>query len=792
VKFSESWLLDSVDILINSADLIEKLTMAGLEVEESVPVAGNFNNVVVAEIIETYVHPKANKLQICTVNDGTELLQIVCGASNARAGIKVPLAKIGAKLPNNIAIKQAKLREIDSYGMLCSGFELQINDDSSGLFELPNNANVGQDLRTYLALDDNCIELSITPNRGDCLSILGLTREVSAIFGKSYKWQPTYKVPHNIEAVMQANVENKSSCPRYCGRVIENIDLTKQVPIYIKERLRRSGIRSINLAVDITNYVMLELGQPMHAFDLSQINGGITVRNAKSNEQLKLLDGKTVNLDEDILVIADDIKPIAIAGVMGGEYSGVSDKTSNLFLESAFFTPLALSGKVRNLGLHTDSSYRYERGVDPAITKIALERATQLLLEFGGGKAGRIIEQLSEQHLPKINNINLRLERVSKILGLEIEDSKIYQILNSLNFTVNKIKANEWQVIVPSSRFDIALEIDLIEEVARIYGYANMPAKYPTLALVPSAQSESKISINQIRDILIGREYQEVITYSFISHDLAKIFAQDIQPLKISNPISQEMAVMRPNLWAGLFKAAQYNLKRQYTRIKMFEIGLKFTGDLDNLMQTEVISGIAIGNKHAESWMQSRGKFDFYDIKSDVELLLNLGGKGYEYEFIKSEHSTLHPGQSAKIIKNGCEVGWVGAIHPKLAKKLDINQQLLVFELNFADICTGILPKFKGLSKFPVIRRDLALVVPVEIEYQDLINTIKEQAGNNLIDICLFDVYQGENIATDKRSLAIGLTFQHQDKTLTDTEISEILNNIVVVCADRFNSYLRI
>jgi len=794
MKFSENWLRELVNVPVNTVQLADSLTMAGLEVEEIIPVAGKFSDVVIGQILQTKAHPDADKLQICMVDDGTEHLQIVCGAPNARAGIKVPLAKVGALLPHDFLIQKTKLRGVESCGMLCSGAELQINDDKSGLLELPNVAPVGQDLRTYLELDDNCIELSITPNRGDCLSMLGLAREASAIFNLSYQKQDAQLLPAIVvhkDDVIPINVNEPAKCPRYCGRIIRNIDLSKSSPLWLTERLRRAGLRSINLAVDVTNYVMLELGQPMHAFDLAQIDGGIEVRSAKNGEQLILLDGRTIELDDDSLVIADHVKPLALAGIMGGEHSGVSLNTKDLFLESAFFTSETVANKARSLGLHTDSCYRYERGVDANLSLQALERATNLLIEYGGGEAGAVIERINIQYLPKLKQINLRLDRVTKVLGLHIEESRIEQILGKLDFSINKVEQNLWQITVPSYRFDISLEIDLIEEIARLYGYANIEAKPTKLSLSPKVAFESKVGINQIKNALIGREYQEIISYSFIAHDLAKVFAPNIEPISLVNPISQEMAVMRSSLLPSLFKVAQYNLKRQHSRIKLFETGLRFTGSLDNLVQTDVVAGIVIGSKHAESWMNTKEKFDFYAIKSDVELLLGLGGLEHEYRFIRSNHYALHPGQSAQVIKNGKEVGYVGVIHPKLAKTLDINQQALVFELNLADVCAGTLAKFKGLSKFPVIRRDLALVVAQNVEYQDLFDVIKQQAGNNLVDVCLFDVYQGENIAKDQRSLAIGLTFQHQEKTLTDKEISDILSNIVAVCADRFNSYLR-
>jgi len=624
MKFSENWLRKLVNIPVNTNQLAESLTMAGLEVEEITPAAGDFSGVVVAIIVATKAHPEADKLKICTVDDGLQQLQIVCGAPNARAGIKVPLAKVGAVLPHNLVIKKAKLRGVESFGMLCSGYELQISEDKSGLLELNNLAPVGMDFREYLELDDNCIELSITPNRGDCLSLLGLARETSAIFNLSYHLPNTTAAEFNAQDVIAVSVNEPTKCPRYCGRIIKGIDLTQTSPLWLTERLRRAGLRSINLAVDVTNYVMLELGQPMHAFDLAQISGGIVVRNANKGEQLTLLDGRNIELDIDALVIADHAKPLALAGIMGGEHSGVNLNTQDLFLESAFFAPQIVASKARSLGLHTDSCYRYERGVDPNLALVALERATNLLLKFGGGTAGAIIEQTSSKNLPKTATITLHLERVKQILGVAITPQKIAQILTNLKFEITKNNDDIWQIKVPSHRFDVSLEIDLIEEIARIYGYNNLPVSYPQAKLAPQQAAEDKVSLAQIRHLLVAHNYQEVITYSFISSELAQDFAPNITPLALSNPISQEMAVMRPNLWGSLLKVAQYNFKRQQNRLKIFEIGLKFGGDLTNLNQTPTLAGLVAGAKDAENWHNQSKKLDFYAVKAEVEALLSL------------------------------------------------------------------------------------------------------------------------------------------------------------------------
>jgi len=792
VKFSENWLRSLVDIeKVNSSQLISRLTMAGLEVEDVVKAGGNFTKVIIAQITQAVKHPTADKLQICKVNTGNEELQIVCGAPNARVGIKVPLALVGAVLPNNLVISAAKLRDVDSFGMLCSAAELGISDDHSGLLELPLDAVNGTDLRTYLDLDDNCIELSLTPDRGDCLSLLGIARETKAIFNTDIKFRTDFKIAATDSSSLPIKIKEPKSCPIYCGRIIKDINLQQETPIDIKEKLRRSGIRSINLAVDITNYVMLELGQPLHAFDLAQIKDEVIVRNAKDNEKITLLDGKSINLNADTLVIADTEKVLALAGIMGGQYSGVNDKTKDLFLESAFFTPLTVASKARSFGLHTDASHRYERGVDPSLAPIAIERATELLLKFGGGVAGEVITVSHLEFIPVSKIIDFKIANITKMLGISIPSQQIKQIFINLGLMINEVNDEVWQVTVPNARFDLELEIDLIAEIARIYGYDNIAAQYPAARIAPAADTESVLDIKQIRSLMNNLEYQEVITYSFISNELAEIFAPDDKVIAVANPISQEMAVMRPNLWPGLFKTAKYNLKRQHERVRLFETGLKFNGDLDNLSQINVIAGIAVGTKYSENWNHPQNKLDFYDVKADVEALLNLGNNLDKCQFVAANHPALHPGQSAVIIKNDKRIGWLGLIHPKIAKRLDIQQPLFLFELLLEDVQQGQLPQFTFLSKFPLIRRDLAFVVPADVVYADLALAVKESAGEHLVDICLFDLYSGDNIASDHKSIAIGLTFQHPNKTLTDDEINSNINNIINACITKFNASLR-
>lgn len=791
MKFSEQWLRSWVNPSVSRDELVARLSMAGLEVDSVSLVAGVFSGVVVGEVLSTEQHPDADKLRVCQVSNGAETFQVVCGAPNVRAGLKVPFAMIGAELPNDFKIKKAKLRGVESNGMLCSASELQISEENSGLMELAADAPVGQDVRAYLGLDDASIEVDLTPNRGDCLSLAGLAREVGALYDTPVSRPAVAVVPAVHEQTIPVEVSAAGACPRYLGRVIRNVDLSKPTPLWMVERLRRSDVRSIDAAVDITNYVMLELGQPMHAFDLNEINGGIRVRMAEEGEKLVLLDGQEVALRADTLVIADHQRALAIAGVMGGEHSGVAAGTRDLFLESAFFDTIAVAGKARSYGLHTDASHRFERGVDWNLARQAMERATGLLLEVVGGEPGPIIEVVSSDKLPVTANVTLRADRINQMLGMEMDAGEIGRLLTALGLQVSLSAPGQWQVVVPSHRFDISLEVDLIEELGRLYGYNRLPVRYPQARLAPQPKAEAKADLPALRRLLVARGYQEAITYSFIDPQQFALFTPGVEPLMLANPISSDMAAMRSSLWPGLVKAVQHNLNRQQSRIRLFESGLRFVGQLEGLKQEAMLSGVICGSRLAEGWAHGRDTVDFYDVKADVEALLGFSGAQHAFSFVAGEHPALHPGQTARVERDGQLVGYVGALHPELAKTLGIDQQLFLFELLLAEVAQGLLPKFHELSRFPEVRRDLALLVDQSIAADAVLGAIREAAGEYLTDLKLFDVYHGKGIDPHRKSLAVGLTWQHPSRTLNDDEVNAALQNILTSLEQRLNTTLR-
>lgn len=792
MKFSEQWLRGWVNPQVSRDELVARLSMAGLEVDSVTPAAGQFSGIVVGEILATEQHPDADKLRVCQVSNGQETFQVVCGAPNARPGIKIPFAMIGAELPGDFKIKKAKLRGVESFGMLCSAAELQISEENDGLLELAADAPVGEDIRQYLSLDDASIEIGLTPNRGDCLSIAGLARDVSALYDTPVTRPVVPAVPAAHDEVRPVEVSAPAACPRYLGRVIRNVDLSKPTPLWMVERLRRSDVRSIDAAVDITNYVMLELGQPMHAFDLAEINGGIRVRMAEEGEKLVLLDGQEVALRADTLVIADHTRALAIAGVMGGEHSGVNtEKTRDLFLESAFFEPISVAGKARSYGLHTDASHRYERGVDSQLAREAMERATQLLLDIVGGEAGPVVEAVSEQHLPQVAPVTLRAERITQMLGMEMDPAQVEQLLNALELTTTKTEEGQWTVNVPSHRFDISLEVDLIEELARLYGYNNLPVRYPQARLAPQGKPETRGDLPTLRRLLVARGYQEAITYSFIDPKLFELFSPGVEPLLLANPISSDMAAMRASLWPGLVKALQHNLNRQQDRVRLFESGLRFVGQLGDLKQQPMIAGVVTGSRLPEGWANGRDGVDFFDVKADVEALLGYSGALSDFTFSAGKHPALHPGQTAAIERDGKLVGYLGAIHPELAKALDLDRPVFLFELVLGDVVEGRLPKFIELSKFPETRRDLALIAGRDVASSSVLEVIRDNAGEWLTDLRLFDVYQGKGIDPDRKSLAVGLTWQHPSRTLNDDEVNAALQNILTSLEQRLNTTLR-
>ncbi|MFP3849087.1 phenylalanine--tRNA ligase subunit beta [Pseudomonas sp. W5-01] len=791
MKFSEQWLRGWVSPQVSRDELVARLSMAGLEVDSVTPAAGVFSGVVVGEVLSTEQHPDADKLRVCQVSNGAETFQVVCGAPNVRPGLKIPFAMIGAALPGDFKIKKAKLRGVESNGMLCSQAELQVGEGNDGLMELPADAPVGQDVRVYLELDDASIEVDLTPNRGDCLSVAGLAREVGALYDAVVTRPQVPVVPAVHDEVRPVDVIASAACPRYLGRVIRNVDLSRPTPLWMVERLRRSDVRSIDAVVDITNYVMLELGQPLHAFDLAEINGGIRVRMAEEGEKLVLLDGQEVSLRADTLVIADHQRALAIAGVMGGEHSGVSVTTRDIFLESAFFDQIAVAGKARSYGLHTDASHRYERGVDWQLAREAMERATGLLLEITGGEAGPVIETVSDQHLPSVEPIILRAERIEQMLGMKMDAAEIERLLTALGLTVAPHASEQWRVEVPSHRFDITLEVDLIEELARLHGYNRLPVRYPQARLAPQPRAEAQSDLPALRRLLVARGYQEAITYSFIDQKWFELFTPGVEPLLLANPISADMSAMRSSLWPGLVKSLQHNLNRQQDRVRLFESGLRFVGQLEGLKQEPMLAGVICGSRLPEGWAQGRDVVDFFDVKADVEAVLGFAGAQDDFRFVPGSHPALHPGQTARIERDGREVGYIGALHPELSKTLGLDRPVFVFELVLAEVAVGRLPKFHELSRFPEVRRDLALLADREVSATAVLDVIRENAGEWLTDLRLFDVYQGKGIDPLRKSLAVGLTWQHPSRTLTDDEVNASTQQILTSLEARLNATLR-
>ena len=784
MKFSENWLRAYVNPDLDSDRLAHALTMAGLEVEALESVAPPFDKVVVGEVLSLEKHPDADRLNVCRVNIGAgEPLQIVCGAANVHAGAKVPCALVGAQLPK-MAIKQAKVRGVESSGMLCSESELGLADESSGLLLLPSDATVGQSIRDYLGLDDKLYTLKLTPNRSDCLSVTGVAREVAAVTGAALNLPNAVVVPASIPDRIAVAVDEPAACPRYCGRVLKGLNATATTPEWMARRLKRSGLRPISAVVDVTNYVLLELGQPLHAFDLAKIQGGIRVRFARSGERLELLNQQTVALDSDMLVIADEAQALALAGVMGGQASAVSDATIDIFLESAFFSPDTIAGKARRLTLSTDSSYRFERGVDFAATRAALERATQLLLEICSGAAGEITEVTAD--LPQRAPIRLRVARVNQVLGIALSATQIAALLSRLQFDFAE-DGGVFQVTPPSYRFDLAIEADLIEEMARLYGYDNIPALPPRGSLNMLAQSEAARGRDALRALLTARDYQEVINYSFVDAAWEHDIAGNDNPLSLRNPIASQMGVMRSTLFGGLIANLCFNLNRKQERVRLFETGCCFTQSVDSFNQPEKIAGLCYGNAKPEQWSEAVRAVDFYDAKADVEALFWPAVPRFEAAL----HPALHPGQAAKVWLEGEFLGWIGTLHPKWQQKYELPAAPVLFELEMAVLLRGRVPAFAEISKFQVVRRDIAVVVDEEISVQALLDGMSEHLPNVVVELALFDVYRGKGIDLGKKSLAFRVLMQDTRQTLTDEEVDAVTAQLAEVLTSRFGAKLR-
>jgi phenylalanyl-tRNA synthetase beta chain len=779
MKFSENWLRELVEIKADRAALAHALTMAGLEVEELTPLGENLDGVVVAEIVAAEKHPEADRLQVCKVNAGTgELLQIVCGAPNARVGIKVPLATVGATLPGGINIKAAKLRGVESFGMLCSAKELGIDNDASGLLELPLDAPVGQSLAAYLGLPDASIELKLTPNRPDCLGLVGLAHDVAALFGSNVKVPAQADTPVTSTARRGVRLEAGKDAPRYLGRIIAGIDPAARTPLWLAERLRRAGLRPISAVVDVTNYVMLELGQPLHAFDNDALEGDIVVRHARDGETLKLLDGSEVKLDAGFLLIADEKNALAVAGVMGGYDSRVTDATHNIFLESAHFAPAAIMGRARKLGMHTDASHRFERGVDPELPRRALERATELLLSIAGGKAGAVLIAENPADLPKPATVTLRRTRLRRVLGVEVADTEVTRIFTALGMQVARTDEG-WRVTAPSSRFDIELEEDLVEEVARIYGYDRIPTHTPEGALALATEPEARLNELAVREQLAAREYYEAVNLAFVSHALLEKwgFAENLVPL--ANPLSADLAVMRPSLLPGLIEALSHNRARQQDRVRLFELGRVF-GTGNPPVETPSLAIVASGNAHAEQWGEPARALDFFDLKGDLDALIAWGGEPQRWAVhADGLPGWLHPGRAARVTRDGETAGFLGALHPRLAKLLDLGPDVHVLELALDPLLGRRLPKAQPVPRFPAVRRDIAVDVPEQVSWSQIEQTVRGTLGTTLAALRLFDRYSGKGVEAGRKSLAMGLILQDASRTLTDDDADNCVRNVV-------------
>ena len=790
MKISEKWLREWVSPALSTQELAHQITMAGLEVDAIEPVADVFSGVVVAEILSVEPHPDADKLRVCQVSAGSETVQIVCGAPNARAGLKVPLAQVEAELPGNFKIKRAKLRGVESQGMLCAEQELGLSDSADGLMELASDAPVGSDLRHYLELDDQVIDISVTPNRADCLGISGIAREVGLLNNLAVTEPAFTKVPETITDTISIEVQAQECCPRYVGRVIKGIDISRPSPQWLQEKLRRCGVRSIDAVVDVTNYLLLELGQPMHAFDHGKLHGAIEVRMAAPDESIELLDGKTLKLRADTLVIADREGPLAMAGIMGGQRSAVSGTTKDIVLEAAFFAPKPLAGKARSYGLHTDSSHRFERGVDFELQVHAMERATQMLLELVGGEAGPIQEVVSKNNLPARPDVVLRAARIEKVLGLSLSADEVERILCGLGLGVTETDGG-WCCSVPSWRFDITIEVDLLEELARVYGYNRLPVTHIHAKLEMQARPETDLSIRYLRRHLSARGYREAITYSFVDPQLQRIFDPEQAPVALSNPISADMAVMRTSLLPGLVSAVVHNTNRQQPSVRLFETGLRFIPDDSGLRQVPTLAMVLTGSRCEESWASPADDSDFFDLKGDIESLLGLTRRSEHFSFGATSRPALHPGQTACITRKGEVVGVVGALHPSVGAELGLNAPLYLCEIDLAVLLEGEIPKYAELSKFPEVRRDLAVVVDKTVSSARLMEDVRAAAGSYITDLRLFDVYTGKGIDPKRKSLALGLTFRDQSRTLAEEDINMAVGQVIDLLEKNYNAELR-
>ncbi|MBX2847355.1 MAG: phenylalanine--tRNA ligase subunit beta [Acidiferrobacterales bacterium] len=801
---SEQWLRDWVGLDLSAQEIADCLTAAGLEVDGVEQVAAPIDNLLVGRVLEVEKHPDADRLNLTKVDIGSEQLEIVCGASNVRPELIVAVATVGAKLPNGLKIKKAKVRGVESFGMLCSAAELGLAETSDGLLELDADAEIGQRVDEYLQLDESLIDIDLTPNRGDCLSVQGIARELKVLADGDYHPLSIEDVDAEVDTQVELNLQDDVGCPRYICRVISGIDANAVTPLWMQERLRRSAVRPISPIVDITNYVMLELGQPMHAFDFNKLEKGIVVRQSKQGEKLTLLDDSQATLDADTLVIADHQGPIAIAGVMGGLDSSIDTQTTDIALESAHFTRSAIAGRARRYGLHTESSHRFERGVDPELPSVAMQRATELVQQICGGKAGPMVEKSNPEGLAAKQAVSIRFERLKSMLGMRLEKSEIADILNRVAEQVAETD-DGWSVTPPSYRFDIECEADLVEEVARVKGYENIPTAMPRIAPRSVVASENQVSLRQVKQSLVARDYQEVINYSFIDKQAQTAFCEE-EPICLANPLADNMSVMRTSLLPGLLKSLQFNQNRQHNRIRLFEAGATYHQHQDNadhdspFRETQRIAGVISGPIAPLQWgADSTKSADFYDLKGDIEAVLSLTTSRKPIIFKEFQHISLHPGQVSLITRraemegdNDVEIGYLGRLHPSLQRQYDSPTEVFVFELDFQAAFQASLPEYKSVSRFPSIKRDLSILVSQDITAAQINSAVEEALGEKLVKLVVFDVYCGTGVAEDEKSLSLGLSLRQRDKTMTDEQAESLIGEVLGVLDEQFGAKLRV
>ena len=788
MKASISWLKSLCPTDLSIDDIVRRLTMAGLEVDGVEPASKPWTHVVVGEVLSVTQHPDADKLSVCEVTDGESTYQVVCGATNVRAGLKVPFARVGAVIGDDFRIQQAKLRGVDSHGMLCGADELGLSDERDGLMELPDHVVTGSDVADLLSLPDHVVEVDLTPNRGDCLSITGLARELGVLSQTTVRTVDCEAVDPESDETHDVHLSAPEGCPCYVGRVIEHVDVTKPTPMWMVERLRRSGIRSIDAIVDITNYVMLELGQPMHAFDRDQLVGEIDVRMAHPGEQLVLLDGKTLTLSDDVLVIADQEKALALAGIMGGEHSGISERTTTVFLESAYFDPITIAGKARRYGLHTDASARFERGVDWQLAERACQRATALILDICGGVPGPVMITDNEQALPTLQVVTLTHARIKQQLKIGLASETIQQMLQALGFDVD-VTSDGFRCVAPSWRFDIAIEQDLIEEIARIYGYNNLPTSLPAQALTMAAVPEAETPLMRLKHYLVDQDVQEAVTYSFVDPAMQALLGDGVQGVRLANPIASNLAEMRRSLMPGLVEAVRHNVNRQAPRVRVFETGQCFVSSGDQLDQSERL-GIALYGQQAPLHFSGDRLVDFFDLKGIVDGLGMVNGGG-SLSWSSGEHPALAPGQTARVSMNGQSIGIVGRLHPRLARELDLPKPLFLADLNLSPLLSGQVTAFKAISRYPRVLRDLAVVVDDSIAWQQIVDAVESLGDSRIQSVELFDVYRGTGVPEGCQSLALSLSLQDPEKTLDDVAIQEMVDQVVRTLGEQTGAELR-